>query len=596
MFQRRIFTILVIISISCFIIVVRLFSMQVIDNSYYRTQSRKYATRIELIAEPRGKILDRNGNILATNKLSFDLFFTPYRFFRAKPAERPATATNIRASLSEINYLDDPSSAQSLIVKELATLLSVPETPTGRPTGKAKENELVSRIKVIYERILSRSATKSERDRRSYIRQQYYNRYRVFSGLTLEQALQIETRPEIFTGFSVSEKVSRQYLYNELASHIIGYIGPIWQEEYDKFIEKGYFYEMLNPAVDENTYQALIDLGEFKDEFLGRIGIERQFNRLLSGKYGVRLSEYDYATREKRELSRIESITTLDIQLTIDLALQKKVEESLRGKTGAAIVMDIHNGEILAIASAPSFNPNLLQPPVDKQTTEYITKSPSKPLYNRAIAGEYPPGSVFKIITAIAALEEGKIKPNTTFYCNGYFSPSYKKFKCWIVEHNREHGSYAIEEGFKHSCNIFFYNAGKLAGADALINWAGKMGLGKRTDIDIAGDKRGLIPEQSELSRLSGTDGEKRGKWSLSETLNISIGQGDLMVTPLQIVRMMSAVANGGKLVKPRLIKTDLAHNIQHEQPKISVPAAPKGEPRPEGREADPRERVRTAS
>jgi len=562
MFQKRILIFAVLLGVIFFIIIAQLFSSQVVNNSYYLMQAQKYATLIELISDPRGKIIDRNGNVLVSNRLAFDLFITPSRYLTPSGAspQNPAHPDGLGSDVSLL---------KSDVLNKLAGILG------------CRTDVIISKIKAIQQRIISQAEGKSERERKQYIKQQYRNRYKLFSGLSLDHALQIDAHPDIFPGFNISENISRFYLYNELACHVIGYTGPIWKEEYQDFVENNYFHDMISPDVDENTYEALIDMGAFTDKFIGRSGIEKLHNKLLTGRYAVRLSEYDYSDRQKRELSRTNSIEPSDVMLTIDLELQKKAEEALKGKTGAAVVMDIYSGEILAMASSPSFNPNHLQPPVDKETAEYVTKSPSKPLYNRAIAGEYPPGSVFKIITAIAALEEGRITPNTSFYCNGYFSPSYKKFRCWILEHQREHGSLSLEDGFKNSCNVFFFNIGKLAGGEAITKWGDKMGFGRLCGIELPGENKGRLPklptqsnlsdqissrvgkdENNPISSISASAGvnlspQKRG-WSLSETLNLSIGQGDLMVTPLQVVRMMAALTNGGVLVRPHILKTPM--------------------------------------
>ena len=538
------------------------------------TQAWKYATLIELISDPRGKILDRNGNVLVSNKLTFDLFITPSRCltpYRASNTKIVPLGTTEKGS-KDVDYYSDENLAKSDVLNKLAGIL------------RCRTGVIISKIKAIQQRIISQAEGKPERERKQYIKQQYRNKYKLFSGLSLDEALQIDAHPDIFPGLNISENISRFYLYDELACHVIGYTGPIWKEEYQDFVENNYFHDMISPDVDENTYETLIDMGEFKDKFIGRIGVEKLHNKLLTGKYAVRLTEYDYSDKQKRELSRTNSIEPSDVMLTIDLELQKKAEEALKGKTGAVVVMDIYSGEILAMASSPAFNPNHLQPPVDKETAEYITKSPSKPLYNRAIAGEYPPGSVFKIITAIAALEEGKITPNTSFYCKGYFSTSYKKFKCWIAEFQREHGLLSLEDGFKNSCNVYFFNIGKLAGGEAITKWADKMGFGRLCGIDIPGENKGRLPKLSnqsdkdENNPIISTSRQRTGleqtsespqatKWSLSETLNLSIGQGDLMVTPLQVVRMIAALSNGGILVTPHILKTPLPKSSEDNVP-----------------------------
>jgi len=539
MFQKRIWIFLGFVTAILFIIAARIFSSQVINNDYYITQARRYATRMEVISDPRGRILDRSGSVLVDNRLSFDLLVAPVR---TVPEEKKiAGAPKISLSAEEIVAKLNNSLAQSESVANLTRLLNT------------SPGTVVSKISAILQKINAQIPEQSNKNKKPFVKRQIREKYKIMTALTADQALAIDAHPDIFAGFSVDETTTRRYLFDELACHVIGYIGPVWKEEYDALVDKDFFRDTLSPDVDDETYQALLDIGVFKNRSIGRTGIERLCERKLIGKSAVRLSEYD-EDRQMQELSRTGSIPPEDVSLTIDLALQKKMEQALRDKTGAAIVMNIHTGEILGMASSPAYNLNDLQPPLNHATLSFLSRSPLKPAYNRAISGEYPPGSIFKIVTGIAALESGKITPYTEFDCKGYYYPSIKKFACWISAFNRVHGPVSIEEGFMHSCNVFFFNAGRLAGPDNIANWAEKFGFGSLTGIDISGERKGRVPRPPQ-GDVNVPDGANTRRWALADTLNTSIGQGDLLVTPLQIVRMIAAISNGGKLVTPHVIR-----------------------------------------
>ncbi|MBI4713128.1 MAG: hypothetical protein HY762_07510, partial [Planctomycetes bacterium] len=357
-----------------------------------------------------------------------------------------------------------------------------------------------------------------------------------------------EANPALFPGIYVAENIRRLYPNGHCAAHILGYVTPIWKEEYPKLKEDGFFKEALSPEVENGIYEILLTRGDFKDDYIGRMGVEKKYDGILRGRSGIKLIDYDYYSKQKHELSRIGSMAGQDISLTIDTALQLKMDQLMKNITGAAVVIDVTNGEILALACSPTFDPNIMQPPVSPETLQYINNKTIKPLYNRAISGQYAIGSVFKMMTAVAALEEGRITENSTFYCNGYFSKTSMHFKCWVADYQREHGNMALNDGIKNSCNVYFFNIGKLAGAEAILKWAAEFGFGERTGIDLPAEARGLLPDPSR--------GVSDGRvWTPSDTLNISIGQGDLMVTPIQVVRMMAAISNGGYLVTPHIVR-----------------------------------------
>ncbi|MFH1228611.1 MAG: penicillin-binding protein 2 [Planctomycetota bacterium] len=520
MSQKRIVVIIIILCIPFILIELQLFGLQVINGSYYRNQAQKQSTRIEQLPASRGKIFDRNGNLLAYNEAFFDLYVTLAKFDISPSAKTPAR----------------PESPEQ-VIRRLA-----------RVTGQ-KQETIRSKINGIEQKIGKMTEGKTPREKRNIIRQYRNTKYRLVNGVNLDIALEVESNPELFPGISVAEGIRRVYPAKTSAAHILGYLGSIWEKEYSDFIGQNYFRQIVHPQVDDGIYEILVNRGDFKDDSVGRAGIEKYYNLSLTGQAGVKLTETDYLYKQRQELSRITPRHGEDVTLTIEKNLQISIEQALKNKIGAAIVMDINNGEILALASAPNYDPNKLLSPVSAETVQYVFNSPSRPLYNRAVSGEYALGSVFKVITGLAALEEGKITQHTSFFCNGYFLKSSKHFKCWISDYNREHGNLDIQEGLTQSCNVFFFNAGKLAGPDAILKWAKLFGFGQTTGIDLPGESKGLMPDPAM--------GSERGnrKWGTADTLNISIGQGDLMVTPLQVVRMMAAVANGGTLVTPHVTR-----------------------------------------
>ncbi|MDP2912237.1 MAG: penicillin-binding transpeptidase domain-containing protein, partial [Candidatus Omnitrophota bacterium] len=227
-----------------------------------------------------------------------------------------------------------------------------------------------------------------------------------------------------------------------------------------------------------------------------------------------------------------------DVHLTLDAGLQKEVYRLFDNRPGAAIFMDPRNGEVLSLVSSPAYDPT-------GSISDAIRQEKS-PLLNRAIMGVYPPGSIFKIITSMAALESKSIRPDTGFVCAGKFNIGKDEFDCW----NKDgHGYVDLTKAIAWSCNIFFYHTGLLTGADKICEYANLFGLGRKTGIELFGESSGFVPSK-EWKRQ-----EKKETWYPGDTANLSIGQGDLTVTPLQMTAMVACVANGGMLVKPHILK-----------------------------------------
>jgi penicillin-binding protein 2 len=232
------------------------------------------------------------------------------------------------------------------------------------------------------------------------------------------------------------------------------------------------------------------------------------------------------------------------VVLTIDRRVQQEAEESLKGKTGAVVAIDPNTGEILALASSPSFDPNLFSRGIHYNDWTDLVDNPQRPLLNRAIQSHYPPGSTFKIITAIAALEEGIVNDKTRFQCNGSINVG-RVFRCWK---EKGHGNLDIHRAIVESCDVFFYEIGKRMDIDTLSRYALDYGLGSPSGIELEGERAGTVPSVEWKLRT------KKEKWYMGETLNAVIGQGYLNVTPIQAARFIAAVVNGGRLLEPYLL------------------------------------------
>ena len=317
-------------------------------------------------------------------------------------------------------------------------------------------------------------------------------------------------------GVLIKEIPFRNYYYKEAFSHVVGYIGEIGPLE----------LELLKPY------------GYNIKDMIGKDGIERFCDRILRGKNGGMQVQVDNRGREVKVMSYRKPRSGKDVYLTLDTGLQKLVYNLFDGRKGAAIFMDPNNGEIFSLVSSPSYDPG--------GSLADAMRSKELPLLNRAIMGVYPPGSVFKLVTSMAALETKSIRPDTGFVCAGKLNIGKDEFSCW----NKDgHGYVDLEKAIAWSCNVYFYHAGLLTGAERITEYANMSGLGRKTGIELFGESSGFVPSK-EWKRQ-----EKKQTWYPGDTANLSIGQGDLMVTPLQIAAVVASIANGGFLVRPHVLK-----------------------------------------
>ncbi len=327
-----------------------------------------------------------------------------------------------------------------------------------------------------------------------------------------------------FPGLEILVRSRRYYKYGPLASHVLGYIGEISQKELKKRKKEG--------------YQAGDDIGKY--------GIEKTFEKVLRGKKGGYQVEVDANGREIKVLRKVEPIPGRNIYLTLSLPLQQQLEKIMEGKAGAAVAVDPKTGEILAMVSHPNFDPNLLTTRITSKRWKSLISNPLHPLVDRAIQGVYPPGSTFKIVTASAGLEEKVIQGNTLLYCPGYLRFGRRLYRCWKKS---GHGWIPVHQAIVESCDVFFYQVGLKLGINRLAFYAKAFGLGQKTGIALPHEKPGLIPDTLWKKR------QFHEPWFKGETISVSIGQGYVLVTPLQMAMLMASVANGGKLLVPLIVK-----------------------------------------
>jgi penicillin-binding protein 2 len=345
----------------------------------------------------------------------------------------------------------------------------------------------------------------------------------VVEDIDRDKAIVLEENRYLYPGLIIEEGFKRFYPLNENSAHVLGYVGKISPAEQDKFKEYGYSPRSI----------------------VGKSGVEKYYDAYLKGSAGGVQIEVNSRGQQVRLLSLKEPTKGQDISLTIDSDVQQVAAESLAGQTGVIIVMDMANGEVLGLTSSPTYDPNVFIDSAKSQQISRLFSDSAAPLLNRGTKGLFPPGSVFKVPVALGALGDLKINRQSSFVCNGVYDLGGKPFRCTHV-----HGPQNVIESLAHSCNIFYYHLGLILGPDAIERYARLFGLGRPTYIDLPFEEDGYIP-----GRRQKTQHGKKG-WYPGNTLNFSIGQGDVLVTPLQLVRMMSTVANDGVEVQPHVIKS----------------------------------------
>jgi penicillin-binding protein 2 len=446
----------------------RMYQLQVLDSDQYQLMAEQNRIDLRLISPLRGRILDRWGEELATNRLSY------------------------RISIIQEQTTD---TLQTLL--RLGQLIPVSD----------------DRI----ERVLKQSK-----------RSRSFLPVTVAENLTWEEFARVNAKLADLPGVYPDAGQSRFYPHSTDFTLLVGYVGPVTENELLDLPEDPAFL-----------------LPEFR---MGKRGLERVFNDELRGSPGSRRVEVNALGREIRELNRDDGMAGQDLRLTVDRELQQFAMQRLGEQSASAVVMDIHTGEIVVMASAPGFDGNEFNHGISHENWQGLLADPRNPLLNKAVQGRFPPGSTFKMIVAMAALEQGIISPGHTAHCNGKLPFGDHTFHCWK---RGGHGTVDLNGALEQSCDVYFYKLAKRLDVDAIAEMAHRFGLGEITGLEIDGEEPGLVPSREWKRQKFGE------KWHTGETLNTSIGQGYLLATPLQLAVMTSRIANGGVGVKPTLRKQD---------------------------------------
>jgi len=465
--RKKIKVYFVLVVTSFLVILMRIWYLQILKGEDFMGQSEQNRVRKISLADYRGEIKDRLGNIIVNVRPSFSLYVTP------EDAENLSESLEFLSGLIEIN--------------------------------KDKLRNDIRRVPSFKNVLIKRDISRRE-------------------------VAYIEENKMLLPGIRIKVEPIRNYAHKDFASHVLGYLGEVSKNE-------------LKTA----------KFGRYEPgDMVGKNGLERIYESELRGKKGFKEVEVDVSGRELIALRKLSPKTGNSLVLTLDSRVQGKLEtlmDKVLGKNsveGSAVVMKVQTGEIIAMVSKPSFNPNSFATGISRKKWNSLVIDEKNPLQNRTIDGQYPPASTYKIVTAYAALSEKIIKPESTIFCPGHFRLGKRNYRCWK---KRGHGNMNLHDALVQSCDVYFYTLGHRLGINNLAKYASKLGLGELTGIELKGEKSGLVPSEPWKKKF------KNEVWYPGETISASIGQGYNLVTPLQSARMISTIASGGLLVRPYLVK-----------------------------------------
>lgn len=544
--ENRELVLSIILCIIAIIFVIQLFNIQIINGASYREQAENKIVRTESISASRGEIYDRNGVLLATNKLTYNI-----EFYRTKVGtDLTNNAIKDLVDILESNgdsvystfpinnnldnfsdeYLEDEELKNTFLSKiKLDSSASFNDVIDYYTKLYAIEDfEYEDKIKII--------KVKYEANLNGY---SLFNSAIIAKNISKNSVAQIEEQKSKLYGFNIVSVPQRYYISDDFACHILGYVSKINTTEYAKLKDGGY------------TINSMI----------GKAGVEESMENYLKGIDGVKKVVTDSLGNVTSETVTKEAESGNNVTLTIDYRIQNVVENALKStlqnlksgalsknpipeaQSGSCVVLDVETGEVLAMASYPTYNINSFVNGIKTEQWNGLINDVQKPMFNRAISGTYSPGSTYKMLMGIAGLEAGGITVDELYTDPGIYPYAYQP-KCWIyTAHHITHGTINLAGALKGSCNSYFYEVGRRIGIEEIVKWAKNFGLGQKTGIELSGEASGNIAG----------DGAKT--WSLGDTLSASIGQSTNLFTPIQLANYISAIANGGTLNKVSLIK-----------------------------------------
>jgi len=367
-----------------------------------------------------------------------------------------------------------------------------------------------------------------ERDRlrieRQIAKQRGFLPVTVAEGLDWPSFAEINVATPTLPGIQPDAGLTRWYPDGPSASQVVGYVGV--------------------PDPEDVGEDPLLRVPGFK---VGKRGIERAFDRVLRGGPGSARVEVNASGRVIRELARVEGEKGGAVSLTLDMALQRAASERLGEEAAGVVVLDVYSGEVYVHASTPSYDPNVFSSGISRENWRALLEDPRKPLVDKCLSGQYPPGSTFKMVVALAALHHGVVEPDETTYCGGTYRLGDNVWHCW---RERGHGNLALVDAIARSCDIYFYTIARRLGIERIAAFARDFGLGETFGLEVGGESAGLVPSPAWKRAVTGQP------WLGGETLNVGIGQGQLLATPMQLAVMTARIANGGRQVTPHLVRS----------------------------------------
>lgn len=529
------------------ILILQLFNLQIVNGEEYREKSNTKLSRESKLEASRGSILDKTGNKLATTKMGFSL-----ELYKSKVDNE----TLNEAILKMIKVLEENEDT-------FTDTLPITLEPYGFTLGD-EEAEKKWKEKNKLDKNLTAEECFYKLQEKYKITNQDLSEVRKIMGIRYEiaqagysstksvviakdisraSANQFNERSAEFPGVNVIVEPIRTYQKGNLASHIIGYIGKISEKEYDQKKEQGY----------DN------------DDYIGRTGIEAVFEEYLKGKDGIKQIDMAVEGTATDEYISQEAVAGSDIVLSIDANLQLVTEQALAnnihkinsggfGKqyttnSGAVVVMNVKTGEVLAMASYPDFEPELFVGGISSENWKKYHENSNNPLYNRAVQGAYAPGSIYKMVSAVAALESGVTNTREKVNDTGVYPYAHKPV-CWYwTDFHRGHGYLNVTGAIQHSCNFYFYEMGRRMGIDVLEKYSKYFGLGEKTGVELPNENPGTLASKSLV--------ESKGReWKLGDMLSAVIGQSYNNFSPIQIAKYISMIANGGNKINPTIVKS----------------------------------------
>lgn len=544
------YTVVIVISV---IFIATLFNLQIVNGENYREQSEKRMLRTKNITAPRGEIYDRNGVILATNKLSYDVELYKVRVSAKEQNDGILRLVEILNENSDKVYSTFP-------VNDDLNGFNFENEEDEQKWKKEMKLDSTLTFDQVIDKYIEKYELQDYSDNRlnqiKMIEIKYeanLNGYSLFNSATIAKDISQKSVAKIgeekykIYGISIVSVPKRYYPNGNLLSHTIGYVSKISSTEYEKRKEEGYNVNSV----------------------IGKAGIEQSFEKYLRGNDGVIKEETDTLGNISSQTETTEAKSGDNVTLTIDYRLQKVAEESLLstinglqngtlvGKkfsdanAGAVVVLDVDSGEVLASASYPTYDINSLIGGISLKDWNALQNNSLHPMLNRVVSGTYSPGSTFKMLVGMAGLMNGKITVDEKYYDPGIYPYGYHP-KCWLyTDRHMTHGWINIEGAIKGSCNCYFYEVGRRIGISEIVKYAKLFGLGQKTGIELSGEVAGTIAGADDKSE----DGLK-SPWYLGDTLSAAIGQSGSSYTPIQLANYIATIANGGKLNKVSLIKS----------------------------------------